>query len=155
MRPMRNDELLYKDIHHTRLLHSMPEILPIFTRFIESLSPWLLEMGIASMKIDLALNDDKNPDVLQILCWKSIAKWCNMSGDNTFKEINIILQEHCVFKNKDPEFTNIWIGYCISSVSCVKGIHREHLQGKHLLLLKKMPNVIIETKDDMYKDLYI
>jgi len=152
VRPMRNDELLYKDIHHRRLLHMIHEIIPIFNRFLQEISTIQIEMAQMTMNIDIALANKTEPEEIQKIAWTSIGKWCRFVSDD-FETVDILLQENCVFKNKSPEFIDIWVGYCICNLTCVKGVHHEHLQGKHQLLLKQMVSVgIPETKefDELY-----
>ena len=149
LRPMRNDELLYKDIHHRRLSHMIHEIIPIFTRFLEQVSNIQIEIAQMTMQIDIALADKTEPKEIHKVAWTSIGKWCRFISDD-FETVDILLQEACVFKDKRSEFINMWIGYCMCNLTCVKNVHREHLEGKHQLLMKRM--LIPETKefDDLY-----
>jgi hypothetical protein len=127
------------------------EIIPIFTRFLQQVSTIQIEMAQMTMQIDIALADIKEPEELHKIAWMSIGKWCRFVAEDEFKTVEILLQENCVFKDKRPEIIDIWIGYCICNLTCVKDIHREHLQGKHQLLLKQML-AIPETKefDELY-----
>lgn len=154
LRPMRNDEILYEAIHHRRLSRMIHEVIPIFTRFLEQVSNIQIEMAHMTMQIDIALAD-KGPDEIHKVAWTSIGKWCRFVAEDDFKMVDILLQENCVFKDKTPEFLDIWIGYCICNLTCVKDVHREHLQGKHQLLFKQMVtlSVIPETKD-IFDELY-
>jgi hypothetical protein len=148
---MRNDELLYEAIHHRRLSHIIHEIIPIFTRFLEQVSNIQIEMAQMTMNIDVALADKTEPEDIHKVAWTSIGKWCKFVSDD-FQTVDILLQENCVFKDKSPEIIDIWIGYCICNLTSVKDVHREHLQGKHQLLLKQMVGAIPETKefDELY-----
>lgn len=144
---MRNDDILYKDIHHKRLSYTIHEIIPIFNRFLQEVSNIQIEMALMTMNIDIALADKTEPEEIQKIAWKSIGKWCKFLSEDEFNTIDIILQENCVFKDKTPEFLDIWIGYCMCNLTCVKDVHREHLEGKHQLLLKQMVGHIPETND--------
>jgi hypothetical protein len=153
---MRNDELLYKDIHHKRLSYTIHEIIPIFDRFLQEISTIQLEMAQMTMNIDIAMADKEEPEDIDRVAWTSIGKWFRFIAEDEYNMVEVLLQENCVFKDKRPECIDIWIGYCICNLSCVKDVHREHLEGKHQLILKRMVGVIPETKemefdiDDLY-----
>jgi hypothetical protein len=152
---MRKDELLYNEIHHRRLSYTIHEIIPIISRFLQEVSTIQIEMGVMTMQIDIALSEKTEPEEIQKIAWMSIGKWFSFVAEDEFNTIDILLQENCVFKNKGSEIIHIWIGYCISNLTFVKDIHREHLEGKRLVL-KRMVGVIPETKemdfniDDLY-----
>jgi hypothetical protein len=125
------------------------QVIPIFTRFLEQVSNIQIEMAHMTMNIDIALAN-KGPDEIHKVAWTSIGKWCRFVAEDDFKTVEILLQENCVFKDKGPEILDIWFGYCICNLTCVKDIHREHLQGKGLLLKQML--AIPETKefDELY-----
>jgi hypothetical protein len=147
VRPMRNDEILYKDIHHKRLSNMIHEIIPIFNRFLDEISTIQIEMAQMIMQIDISLAD-KGPEEIHKVAWTSIGKWCRFVAEDEFNTVEVLLQENCVFKDKTPEFIDIWIGYCMCNLTSVKGIHREHLQGKEVLL--KQIVSIPESFDELY-----
>jgi hypothetical protein len=129
------------------------EIIPIFNRFLQEVSNIQIEMALMTMQIDIALADKTDPEEIQKIAWLSVGKWCRFVSDD-FDTVDILLHENCVFKDKRPEFVDIWLGYCICNLTCVKEVHREHLQGKHQLLLKQMVGIIPETKEVEFDELY-
>jgi hypothetical protein len=133
-RPMRPDNILFKDIHHGRLARAMDEITPIFVRFMQEVLCIHLEMGLLMIKYDFQEDGEKGR-------WESLTLWFEMSDSNVFEEIKLLLQEHCVFKDKSLRFCNIWIGFCITNLACVKGIHSEHLKGRRDLMHILCPGV--------------
>jgi hypothetical protein len=150
LRPMRFDEILYKDIHHKRLSNMIHEIIPIFNRFLQEISIIQIEMALMIMNVDISLEDAKEPEEIHKVAWTSIGKWCRFVSDD-FNTVEVLLQENCIFKDKSPEFINIWIGYCMCNLTSVKEIHQEHSEARHLLLLKQMPTVI---QTDIFDELY-
>lgn len=133
-RPMSPDNVLFKDIHHRRLARAMDEITPILIRFIQEIPCIHLEMGLLMIKYDFHSDCEKGR-------WESLTRWFETSDSNVFEEIKLLLQEHCVFKDKSAQFCNVWIGFCISNLACVKGIHSEHLKGRNHLMRIRVPVV--------------
>lgn len=150
VRPMRNDELLYNLIHHRRLSHMIHEIIPMFNRFLQDISNMQIEMALLTMQIDIDMSDKTEPEEIYKIAWTSIGKWCRFVSDE-FNMVEVLLKENCVFKDKGTESIDIWIGYCVCNLTCVKGVHQEHLQGKEVLL-KKISGV--STKPDIFDELY-
>jgi len=108
----------------------IPKAIPILSRFFEEISDFQLEMALGNMKIDIILTHSEDPVVIQRAAWSSVGKWFSMFAE--FEEIDILLEEHCVFKGDIYAGTDAWLGYCLCNLACVKDVHREHSGTKRI-----------------------
>ena len=119
--PIRNDEILYEYINQKRLARILPEITGIFMKLFIGMSDVHYSIARFMCMVEGGLLD-KDEDELQIIKWKSMARWYSLV-DTDFGLIEILLQEHCVCKT---EYISEVIGYYLDRLFCVKDVHRDH-----------------------------
>ena len=119
--PIRFDEILYEYVKQKRLARILPEFTGIFMKLFGGMED--IHYSIANF---MCMSDtnvlDKDEDEIQILKWKSMAKWFRLVN-NDYGLIEILLQEHCVCDN---EYISEVIGYFLERLFCVRSVHKEH-----------------------------
>ena len=119
-RPMRPDDLLYKDVHGKRLRKIIPECILIFERFFKHLSEF--DFSVAALLID---NDaiqslETDETILKRLAYRSMGKWFKMLN-NDYELTKMLIYENCITKEADE-----LIGFWLSELFVIKEIHMEH-----------------------------
>jgi hypothetical protein len=67
-----------------------------------------------------------NEKELQREIWRTMARWCKRDEDTYLEEVELLLEMHCVFKNKDKKRAEEWLGNCLIELLCVLDIHHDH-----------------------------
>jgi len=133
-RPMRPDELLFKDVHHRRLQKIIPECIRIFERFFARLSDF--EFSVAAFIIEKDVGDEKEEDVIKKTSWRSMTKWFIMLNSD-YELIKCLIHENCISKKADE-----LLGFWLSELFIVKEIHMEHSR----------PRIVkfVQEEDELY-----
>jgi hypothetical protein len=128
-RPMRPDDLLFKEVHGKRLQKIIPEFIVIFERFFARLSDF--EFSVAAFIVEKDAGDEKDEAAIKLSAYRSMAKWFKML-DNDYGLAKVLIYENCITKNP-----NELIGYWLSELFVVKEIHMEHSRAKVTIFIKE------------------
>ena len=120
-RPMRPDNVLFKEVHQKRVQKIIPEFIVIFERFFARLSDF--EFSVAAFIVEKDA-DHQDENTLKLSSYRSMAKWFKML-DNDYGLAKVLIYENCITKNP-----NELIGYWLSELFIVKEIHMEHSRAK-------------------------
>lgn len=145
-RPISPTEEFYDDIHHKRLASIMPEITKIIIQFFERVSSKYLSYCIYNSKYTVKCMMSShllNEKELQREIWRTMARWCKRDEDTYLEEVELLLEMHCVFKNKDKKKAEEWLGNCLMELLCVLDIHHEHSR-------KRGVGVVEDDDEDLY-----
>jgi len=134
-RPMRPDNLLFKDVHAKRLQKVIPDFIEIFERFFSRLSEFEFSVAACIIDTDADALLEKDENVLKRCAWRSMAKWFKMLNKD-YGLAKVLIHENCITK-KPKEL----IGYWLSELFVVKEIHMEHSRPK-------VNTMFIEVEED-------
>lgn len=133
--PFSPDHTLYGEIHHKRLLRVLPEVAPIFIRFIKGLTFYDVTgvfFAIERILIDATTNlifetRDVIDDKLVRLSWTSMTDHYILKAPGEIRMIEDILKEACVYKNNDSDKKEL-IGYYLTNmIMNMKEVHSFHV----------------------------
>jgi hypothetical protein len=143
IRPMRPDDILFKEVHQVRIKKVIPDFIQIFERFFAGLSDF--EFSVAAFIIDTDAGKimEKDENVLKKSAYRSMAKWFKML-DNDYGLATVLIHEHCISKIPDE-----LIGYWLSELFIIKEIHMEHSRPR---VEAKSESIFLEVEEDeLYK----
>ena len=136
-RPMRPDDLLYKDVNGKRLRKIIPECVLIFERFYRGLSDFDFSVAVLLIDNDAIQSLETDETVLKRLAYRSMANWFRMI-DNDYELIICLIHENCITKNAEE-----LVGFWLSELFIIKEIHMEH---------KGLPKEqVVEVEDELYR----
>ena len=156
--PFSPDHTLYNEIHSKSLLRVLPEVAPIFIRFIKGLTFYDTEgifVAIERILIDatsdvLFHTKDVVDDMLLRLSWTSMADHYIKKVPGEIQLIESILKDSCVCKQGEKEL----IGYYLTNMIInMKEVHECHVppQASPLSLPGNTCITIGSTeKDELY-----
>lgn len=124
----------------------MPEITKIIIQFFERVSSKYLSYCIYNSKYTVKCMMSShllNEKELQREIWRTMARWCKRDEDTYLEEVELLLEMHCVFKNKDKKKAEEWLGNCLMELLCVLDIHHEHSR-------KRGVGVVEDDDEDLY-----
>ena len=82
--------------------------------------------------------------------WRSMARWCKRDEDTYLEEVELLLEMHCVFKEKDrkqrEKRAEEWLGNSLTELLCVLDIHHEHSR----VIGGKGGVGVVEDDEDLY-----
>jgi hypothetical protein len=77
-----------------------------------------------------------------------MARWCKRDEDTYLEEVELLLEMHCVFKEKDrkqrEKKAEEWLGNSLTELLCVLDIHHEHSR-------KGLVGVVEDDEDELYR----
>jgi len=130
--PFSPQHTLFKEIHPKRLLRVMPEVAPIFIRFIKDLTFYDLTgifFVVERILIDATVNLMFEPkevvdDLLVRLSWTTMTDHYIGKAPGEIRLIEDILKEACVCKLNEKEL----IGYYLTNmIMSMKEVHSCHV----------------------------
>jgi hypothetical protein len=152
-RPISPIEEFYDDIHHKRLARIMPQITKIIIQFFERVSSKYLSYCIYNSKYTVKCmmsSQGINQKELNREIWRSMARWCKRDEDTYLEEVDLLLEMHCVFKEKDrkqrEKRAEEWLGNSLIELLCVLDIHHEHSR----VIGGKGGVGVVEDDEDLY-----
>ena len=155
--PLSPAHTLYREIHPKRLLRVLPEVAPIFIRFVKSLTFYDLTgifFTIEKTLINAAANlmfesKDFVDDFLLRLSWTTMTDHYIGKDAGEIRLIEDILKEACVCKSNEKEL----IGYYLTNmIMNMKEVHSCHVSiGSPSVEPSKDTYITIgPTHDDLY-----
>jgi hypothetical protein len=155
--PLSPTHTLYKEIHPKRLDRVLPQITPIFIRFIKGLTFYDLTgvfFTIERILIDATLNLMFEPkhvvdDLLLRLSWTAMTDHYIGKDASEIRLIEDILKESCVCKSNEKEL----IGYYLTNmIMNMKEVHSSHvsIRSPSVEAAKDTYITIGPTHDDLY-----
>jgi hypothetical protein len=79
-----------------------------------------------------------------------MARWCKRDEDTYLEEVELLLEMHCVFKEKEnkkrEKKAEEWLGNTLIELLCVLDIHHEHSRAMD----KKGGVGVVDDDEDLY-----
>lgn len=131
-RPISPTEVFYNDVHHKRLLNTIPSLTKILIEFFERVNSYHLAMCKMNVKMDsfhamaesFDFPDGEKKEYIARAEWASMLKWCKKADNTYLSDAEMLLEEGFVFKKL--VLGKEWLGYCLTQLLELREIHAGH-----------------------------
>jgi len=155
--PLSPQHTIYKDIHPKRLVRILPEITPIFIRFIKDLTFYdltgiffAIERILMDATMDMMFESkDVIDDLLLRLSWTSMTDHYIRKAPGDISLIEDIMKEACICKSSSNE--KELIGYYLTNMIInMKEVHTCHVSSRPPEAPENTYISVSTVKDDLY-----